>query len=93
MPGVNLEVRGADTCRVQQPGTSGQHPDMGTPRPLALGGLRGVTPAAATPMVYVDTDIPAGMTLAEWRRARRDHAAPRRSARWTVLRLARRLAS
>jgi hypothetical protein len=91
MPGVNLEVRGADTGRVQLPGPTGQHPDMGPPRPALAGGLSGVNPASATPMVYVDCDIPDGMTLAEWRRARRDHEAPRRSARWTVRRLARRL--
>ena len=66
---------------------------MGPPRPGFAGGLRGVTPAAATPMVYMDCDIPDGMTLAEWRRNRREHEAPRRSARWTILRLARRLAT
>jgi hypothetical protein len=44
-------------------------------------------------MVYVDCDIPDGMTLSEWRRRRHAHGAPRRSARWTVRRLARRLAA
>ena len=106
MSGVNLEVRGADTGQVQRPGTSGQHSDIGPRRPALAGGLRGVTfdgtpsslsaqPAgpSATPMVYVDCDIPDGMTLAEWRRRRHEHEAPRRSSRWTVRRLARRLAA
>jgi hypothetical protein len=105
MPGVNPEVRCADTGRVKFPGSSRQHSDIG-PTPRALGrGLMGVTPdgtpsilsaqpawAAATPMVYVDCDIPDGMTLAEWRRRRHERGAPRRSSRWTVRGLARRLA-
>ena len=104
MSGVNLEVRGADTGRVKFPGTPRQHSDIGpTPPPLGRG-LIGVTPdgtpsilsaqpawAAATPMVYVDCDIPDGMTLAEWRRRRHERDAPRRVSRWTVRGLARRL--
>jgi hypothetical protein len=105
MPGVNPDVRRADNGRVKFPGTSRQHSDIG-PTPRALGhGLMGVTAdgtpsilsaqpawAAATPMVYVDCDIPDGMTLTEWRRRRHEQEAPRRSSRWTVRGLARRLA-
>jgi hypothetical protein len=50
-----------------------------------------VTSSVATPLLYVESDVPAGMTLAEWRRHRRADDAPRRSARRTVRRLARRL--
>ena len=105
MSGVNLEVRGADNGRVKFPGTSRQHSDIGATPPVLGRGLMGVTPdgtpnilsaqpawAAATPMVYVDCDIPDGMTLAEWRRRRHEHEAPRRSRRWTVRGLARLLA-
>jgi hypothetical protein len=63
---------------------------MAPPRPLLAGGLSGVT-ENATPMLYVDCDVPDGMTLAEWRRHRHEQDAPRRSARRTVRRLARRL--
>jgi hypothetical protein len=42
-------------------------------------------------MLYVECDVPDGMTLAEWRRRGREHDAPRRSALRTVRRLARRL--
>ena len=104
MPGVNPEVLFADTGRVKFPRTSRQRSDIG-PTPRALGGgLMGVMPdgtpsilsaqpawASATPMVYVDCDIPDGMTLTEWRRRRHEHGAPRRSSRWTVRGLARRL--
>ena len=91
MRGVNPGPRGADTALVQPPGPlKGQHPDIGPPRPLLAGGLNGVT-TSATPMLYVDCDVPDGMTLAEWRRHRHEEDAPRRSARRTVRRIARRL--
>jgi hypothetical protein len=37
--------------------------------------------AAPTPMLYVDCDVPEGMTLSEWRSQRRqaDEGSPRRT--------------
>lgn len=43
-----------------------------------------------TPLVYVDSDIPEGMTLAEWRRCRRADQARRTPLRSTLGRVVRR---
>jgi hypothetical protein len=45
--------------------------------------------AAPTPMLYVDCDVPEGMTLSEWRSHRR-HAEDAGSRRSGLVRLVRR---
>lgn len=40
---------------------------------------------AHVPHLYVESDVPAGLTLAEWRRLR-DEQAPRRRRRRSLLR-------
>jgi hypothetical protein len=47
------------------------------------------TALPAAPHVYVETDIPEGLTLVEWRRRRQLHV-PRRSSRHSLRGLARR---
>jgi len=51
-------------------------------------------PTSAIPHLYVDCDLPEGVTLAEWRRAnaRPAQATPGRKVRRAGARLARRLA-
>jgi hypothetical protein len=41
----------------------------------------GILPGAMTGMSYIETDVPDGMVLAEWRRARARRKAARRIPR------------
>jgi hypothetical protein len=84
-PAISAARRGADAGGVP---AAEHHPEE---IPVDRGAMPRSAAGPATPMVYVDCDVPDGMTLSEWRRHRREPAVARRSRRLTVRRLTRRL--
>ena len=45
---------------------------------MPSGGSGGLIPAMTPPLLYIDCDVPEGMTLHEWRRSQCAHLAQRR---------------